>query len=68
MRSLGNAASIRVARRISRILRVTDTWFVSSMFLATCWVIVDAPNGRWFSRNRPISASAARAIDSRSTP
>jgi hypothetical protein len=38
------------------------------MFLATCWVIVDAPIGRSCCRSREISAIAARPIDSGSTP
>lgn len=68
MRSLGSASSILVASRISFILRVIETSFVSNMFLATCWVIVDAPIGRRLARNRPISVIAARKIDSGSIP
>ena len=68
MRCFGRFCSIRIARIASRALRVSDTWLSSSMFLATCWVMVEAPTGR---RPWPIcvrSNTAARAIASGSTP
>ena len=53
MRSLGSAASMRVASRISLTLRSIEISLDSSMFLATCWVIVEAPTGRRLARNLP---------------
>ena len=68
MRSFGSASSMRVASRISLTLRSTDSSFDSSMFFATCCVIVEAPTGRRLLRHRPISVSTARAIEIGSTP
>ncbi len=59
---------MRVASRASFIFRSTETSLVSSMFLATCWVIVEAPTGRRFARSLPTSVIAARTIDSGSIP
>src|SRR5215472_14702438 len=48
--------------------RQLEISFESSMFLATWWVIVDAPTGRRFSLNRLTLVNAARTIDSGSIP
>ena len=59
---------MRMARMASFTLRDSDSWLSSSMFLATCWVIVEAPTGR---RPWPIcirSVKPARAIAMGSTP
>ena len=46
MRCLVSAFSMRIARIASRALRASVTSLSSSMFLATCWVMVEAPIGR----------------------
>ena len=45
-----------------------DTWLSSSMFLATCWVMVEAPIGRRPCPACDRSNTAARAIASGSMP
>ena len=68
MRSLLSACSMRIARMASFALRANDIWLVSSMFLATCWVIVDAPIGRFPCPAWAMSNTAARAIANGSMP
>ena len=68
MRSLLSVPSMRNARIASRALRDRLTSLPTSMFFATCWVIVDAPTGRRFAPIRVRSVNAARAIASGSTP
>src|SRR5271165_6694562 len=63
MRSFGSAASMRVASRISLTLRSIEISLDNSMFLATCWVIVEAPTGRRLARNRLTSVIAAQDRD-----
>ena len=68
MRLLDSVSSIRKARIASLALRAMLSSLPSSMFLATCWVMVLAPIGR-----RPwpyccTSNQAARAIASGSMP
>ena len=43
---MDSARSIRKARIASLILRSIETSLVSRKFLATCWVMVEAPTGR----------------------
>ena len=68
MRSLLSVCSIRIARIASFTLRESDIWLSSSMFLATCWVIVEAPIGRRPCPAWARSNTAARAIAIGSTP
>ena len=49
-------------------LRSIEISLVSSMFLATCWVIVEAPTGRRLARSLPTSVTAARKIEAGSIP
>ena len=37
---------MRKARMASRILRASVAWLLSRKFLATCWVMPEAPSGR----------------------
>ena len=46
MRSFGSVSSMRIARIASRSLRVSVRSAPTSMFLATCWVMVEAPPSR----------------------
>ena len=68
MRSLLSDCSIRNASNASRTLRRIDTSLLSSMFLATCWVIVEAPIGRRPEPYCMMSNTAARAMAIGSTP
>ena len=60
--------SIRTARISSLTLRATETSLLSSMFLATCCVMVLAPMGRRPWPRRATSYQAARSIATGSTP
>ena len=68
MRSLLSTFSILIARMISLTLRATETSLPSSMFFATCWVIVEAPIGRRPWPYWRASVIAARSIATGSTP
>ena len=52
---------MRKARMASRILRARVAWLVSRKFLATCWVMPEAPSGR-------LPGLARLATTARSTP
>ena len=68
MRSLLSACSSRVARIASRSLRVMLRSAPTSMFFATCWVMVEAPAMR---RPEPYCSrlvTTARRMPTGSTP
>jgi len=50
---LVSARSMRKARMASLILRSIETSLVSRKFLATCWVMVEAPTGSRLCRSQP---------------
>ena len=68
MRSLDSACSIRSARIASRALRASVRSAPTSMFFATCWVMVEAPPMR---RPEPYCSrlvTTARMMPMGSTP
>jgi hypothetical protein len=65
---LEKVRSIFIASSASLILRENDSSLVNRKFLATCWVMVEAPCGR-----RPLpycctNSTAARAMPEKSMP
>ena len=57
---------MRKARIASRILRAKVAWLLSRKFLATCWVMPEAPSGRW--PGWEMLAITARITPTKSTP
>ena len=69
MRSLLSVCSTRMASTASFTLRANVRSLVpSSMLRATCWVMVEAPIGRWLRPKMNTSVKAARAMRPTSTP